>query len=92
MSDKDFSYSIQPIKIEEELWKLKANCLGLDTEMFFPEAGFNVDLMIKAICNNCEVKKECLDYAIKYDMEGFWAGTGQKKRRQLRQKSTSHRG
>ena len=65
-------------------WMADASCVGLDTEMFFPDKGVKVDPLLVKMCNGCSVKAECLAYAIKYDMEGHWANTNQRKRWRLR--------
>ena len=83
-------------QIMSEEWKDRANCQGQDTEQFFAEQSSypNRQLLIR-ICNACEVQTECLEYAIKNNMDGWWANTGQREREKLKlslQKSTSHRG
>lgn len=34
----------------------------------------------KAICNECPVRKHCLEYALSHNEKGFWAGTTTKDR------------
>ena len=57
-------------------WRDSANCLGINTELFFPDKGNNLDRSIVRICKACEVQKECLEFALsRPDIVGFWAGT-----------------
>jgi WhiB family redox-sensing transcriptional regulator len=61
----------------------KANCLDANLSWFFPNQGQS-GLMQKAIeiCNRCEVKEECFDYAMKGQIEhGVWGGTSAEQRR-----------
>lgn len=59
-------------------------------DTFFPEDG-NGDpefyaLQVrtaKAICQDCPLKIQCLDYAVSAGMQGIWGGTTEKERRLL---------
>ena len=55
-------------------WMDKANCLGLDTELFFPANSHDAKVPRK-VCKNCDVKVECHQYARKLDIRfGVWGG------------------
>jgi WhiB family redox-sensing transcriptional regulator len=64
------------------------SCVGIDTELFFPDNGLNQfsDQMkaIRKMCAECPVAKACLTYALHVEVEGIWAGTGVNHRRLLR--------
>ena len=64
----------------------QANCLGLDTEMFFPVGQLNpkVENTLRRICMTCPVFDDCLDYSLKVKVSGYWAGTTETKRVELR--------
>lgn len=76
------------------LWELvvfdnsKASCLGVNPELFFLETFdpimFNA---LKKLCNGCELLKECTEYSLQHNVDGFWAGmpksTRRKKQREL---------
>jgi len=64
------------------------NCESTDSELFFIQDGKGAYSEIKAlqgICNVCVVKTECLDYALKYNVSGYWSNTTETKREKLRQ-------
>ena len=67
---------------------IEANCNGLDTELFFTDESkvYSELPLLKRVCNNCVVKNECLDYALHHAVLGWWGGTSEKTRRELRQK------
>jgi WhiB family redox-sensing transcriptional regulator len=64
------------------------SCVGIDTELFFPEHGLNQfsDQMktIRKMCAECPVVNACLTYALHVEVEGVWAGTGVVARQKLR--------
>lgn len=71
-------------------FKNKPACEGTDTEQWFPENGnvyYAKELLIK-ICGGCQAKTECLEYALEYNVEGWWGGTTSALRKQIRR----HRG
>jgi len=35
---------------------------------------------VKKVCRNCPVRKQCLDYAVKYNEYGIWGGTTEEER------------
>lgn len=65
-------------------WQAWAACIDEPRSTFFlPQGGDPT--RAKAICAGCEVRQECLDYALGItDLAGIWAGTGPKERRRLR--------
>jgi hypothetical protein len=69
---------------DDLLWFDKANCKGTDTDSFFIERGEAYPPELKQVCNRCSVKKDCLNFAVKYNTVGFWGGTSEMDRRQLR--------
>lgn len=66
-------------------WRAQAACKN-QIKLFFPAEEKKTVKYTDAlnICNSCPVKKECLDYAISYDMvHGIWGGTTPNQRRAL---------
>lgn len=69
-------------------WYSKARCQNSDTEAFFvEERGMSYEEPVARICNSCSVKNECLNFAIKYKMQGFWGGTTEQQRRTMRRRN-----
>ena len=69
---------------EENSWQENALCAQTDPEAFFPEKGGSTR-EAKRICISCEVKSECLDYALANDERfGIWGGLSERERRRLR--------
>lgn len=62
-------------------WWDKARCAETDPEVFFPEQGEpNEDA--KQICRGCEVRAECLAWALRNHIEfGVWGGLSETERR-----------
>jgi len=62
-------------------WFTRAACRGLDVGLFFPERGSSAT-EAKAVCKTCEVKQECLDWAIMTNAkDGIFGGLSPKQRR-----------
>ncbi len=72
------------LEAEAAEWQLKALCAQTDPEAFFPEKGGSTR-DAKKICQSCEVRDECLDYALENDERfGIWGGLSERERRRLR--------
>ncbi|WP_288815155.1 WhiB family transcriptional regulator, partial [uncultured Varibaculum sp.] len=62
----------------------QALCAQTDPEAFFPEKGGSTR-EAKAVCELCEVRDECLSYALENDERfGIWGGLSERERRRLR--------
>ncbi len=69
---------------EDEQWQERALCAQTDPEAFFPEKGGSTR-EAKRICLGCEVRDECLDYALAHDERfGIWGGLSERERRRLK--------
>ena len=69
---------------EEPEWQERALCAQTDPEAFFPEKGGSTR-EAKKICVGCEVKDECLEYALGHDERfGIWGGLSERERRRLK--------
>ncbi len=65
-------------------WQERALCAQTDPEAFFPEKGGSTR-EAKRICAGCEVRAECLEYALAQDERfGIWGGLSERERRRLR--------
>jgi WhiB family redox-sensing transcriptional regulator len=68
-------------------WQDEALCAQTDPEAFFPEKGGSTR-EAKRICVGCEVKQECLEYALMQDERfGIWGGLSERERRRLKRKA-----
>jgi WhiB family transcriptional regulator, redox-sensing transcriptional regulator len=68
----------------EEQWQERALCAQTDPEAFFPEKGGSTR-EAKRICLGCEVRDECLEYALAHDERfGIWGGLSERERRRLK--------
>lgn len=73
----------RPPTAEELEWQLKALCTDTDPELFFPERG-ELGKAAKRVCWSCEVRTECLNYAINHgERHGIWGGLTEQRRREL---------
>jgi len=63
-----------------------ASCVGLDPDIFFPTNSMDSELeeLLKKICMRCPIFESCLDYALNVKVSGFWAGTTELNRVELR--------
>jgi WhiB family redox-sensing transcriptional regulator len=65
-------------------WIEEGRCAEVDPELWFPLKGHS-DREAKAICGECEVRQQCLAYAIEADEEhGVWGGLNRAERIRLR--------
>ncbi len=65
-------------------WQEQALCAQTDPEAFFPEKGGSTR-EAKRICVGCEVRAQCLEYALLHDERfGIWGGLSERERRRVR--------
>lgn len=80
----------EPAEAPEDLsWQDLALCAETDPEAFFPEKGGST-LPAKQVCRGCEVRAECLDYALTHDDAGrfgVWGGFSERERRYLKRQN-----
>ena len=67
-------------------WQDRALCAQTDPDAFFPERGASgVAEEAKRVCSRCEVKAECLEYALAHNERfGIWGGMSQRQRRKVK--------
>jgi WhiB family redox-sensing transcriptional regulator len=72
---------------EEQTWQERALCAQTDPEAFFPEKGGSTR-EAKRICSTCEVRSECLEYALEHDERfGIWGGLSERERRRAKRRA-----
>lgn len=68
-------------------WQTSALCAQTDPEAFFPEKGGSTR-EAKCVCKVCEVRQECLEYALTQDERyGIWGGLSERERRKLKRRA-----
>ncbi len=68
----------------DDQWQERALCAQTDPEAFFPEKGGSTR-EAKRICTGCEVRDQCLEYALAHDERfGIWGGLSERERRRLK--------
>ncbi len=68
-------------------WQERALCAQTDPEAFFPEKGGSTR-EAKRVCLSCDVRSECLEYALAHDERfGIWGGLSERERRRLKRRS-----
>lgn len=68
-------------------WQEQALCAQTDPEAFFPEKGGSTR-EAKRVCGTCEVRSECLEYALSNDERfGIWGGLSERERRKLKKRA-----
>ena len=73
-------------ELDQYDWQERALCAQTDPEAFFPEKGGSTR-EAKRICASCEVRAECLDYALAFDERfGIWGGLSERERRRLKRR------
>ncbi|MCZ2806506.1 WhiB family transcriptional regulator [Modestobacter sp. VKM Ac-2983] len=82
-----FDAVLPGVDAEEQSWQERALCAETDPEAFFPEKGGSTR-EAKKICTGCEVRAECLEYALTMDERfGIWGGLSERERRRLRRQA-----
>ena len=65
-------------------WQDRALCAQTDPEAFFPEKGGSTR-EAKRVCRSCEVRAECLEFALENDERfGIWGGLSERERRRVK--------
>ena len=73
--------------VTELTWQERALCAQTDPEAFFPEKGGSTR-EAKRVCLSCEVRVECLDYALANDERfGIWGGLSERERRRVKKRA-----
>ena len=68
-------------------WQADSLCAQTDPEAFFPEKGGSTR-DAKKICQSCDVRSQCLEYALENDERfGIWGGLSERERRKLKKRA-----
>ena len=81
------AFGIGADEADESTWQDRALCAQTDPEAFFPEKGGSTR-EAKRVCRSCEVRTECLEYALEHDERfGIWGGLSERERRRLKRQA-----
>lgn len=86
---KEITFYLDPAACPETDWRQRANCRDVrDPDLFFPVGTTGSALeqteQAKSICRACEVRQQCLDWALETHQEsGVWGGLAEEERRAL---------
>src|SRR6202161_506889 len=76
--------SLRQVEGPDRSWQIRANCMGVDPDLFFPERGASTR-EAKEVCRGCVVREDCLEYALANGEKfGIWGGMSERERRGLR--------
>jgi WhiB family redox-sensing transcriptional regulator len=79
---------VEPQRIEEgtrmdTAWMARGSCVEEHPSFFFPSDGVGVTRARK-VCANCQVRIDCLEYALENRIEhGVWGGASERERRRI---------
>jgi len=74
-------------EVADASWQESALCAQTDPEAFFPEKGGSTR-EAKRVCLSCDVRAECLEYALTHDERfGIWGGLSERERRRFRRRA-----
>ena len=78
---------VHPEDVDGLGWQDRALCAQTDPEAFFPEKGGSTR-EAKRVCRSCEVRAECLEYALENDERfGIWGGLSERERRRIKRQA-----
>jgi WhiB family redox-sensing transcriptional regulator len=84
-------HALLDLLLETQSWQRKANCMGVDPDLFFPERGASTK-EAKEVCRGCVVREDCLEYALANGEKfGIWGGMSERERRRIRRRRAMER-
>src|SRR4051794_8065333 len=77
-------------------WRHRSACLDEDPELFFPIGNTGPAILqieeAKAVCRRCEVREQCLQWALDAGQDhGVWGGLSEDERRALKRRTARAR-
>ena len=71
-------------EVTAEPWMGDAACRTIEPELFFPARGEQI-ADARAVCEQCSVRKACLEFALTHKIAyGVWGGKSERERRPMR--------
>ena len=68
-------------------WRWRAACHDHPTDLFFPPRGRrDIVSAAKAVCRDCPVRADCLDFSMSFEepLQGIYGGLTESERRRMR--------
>lgn len=67
-------------------WRKRGACVGADSTLFFPDEQqpYAKVVLAKRICAQCQVREECLEWALAGEEFGVWGGLSAGERERLK--------
>ena len=91
MPERVMEHLLELVDPERQTWQRKANCMGVDPDLFFPERGASTR-EAKEVCRGCVVREDCLEYALANGEKfGIWGGMSERERRRIRRRRAMQR-
>jgi WhiB family redox-sensing transcriptional regulator len=77
-------------------WRAAGACQSADPELFFPVSGRGASTaqiaQAKRICAGCQVREQCLDFALRNgERDGIWGGATPEDRTRVRRSEAARR-
>lgn len=69
-------------------WRDEANCATTDPDLFVLERAES-SAPAKKICANCDVREQCLQYALTHKVSGVYGGLTNFERRMIRERNAA---
>lgn len=77
----------EPLPGQPPHWTELSLCTEVDSDLFSPVTGGSTR-QAKQVCRACEVRAECLEYALAHDQRfGVWGGLSERERRRLKREA-----
>ena len=71
------------VSVKEIVWRDLGACRGLEPGIFYPEDDADAG-DAKAVCEVCNVRVACLEYALQIrEKQGVWGGATERERRRI---------
>jgi WhiB family redox-sensing transcriptional regulator len=64
-------------------WKDLGRCRDAPSYLFYLERHLEAFIVAQKYCTDCEVKNQCLRYALEHQELGVWGGTTEHQRRKM---------
>ncbi len=72
-------------------WQDLGRCAESDPDLWFPDKG-GPTREAKKVCRSCEVREECLAYALEHKiLHGVWGGKSERERRRILARTAGYR-